>query len=214
MMRSTPSSSGSSARGVGGTAPAEATKPSPPAQPKKPAPAYNVTVLFGAAPVGTPPQGPPLTTYPKLKRLTPLPSVQRALVVFAGVTAGGKSATFTLVGEVILHGSATCFPNASQCQAIELKPGQAEQLEYVPSSGPPVTYELQVAAISSAKATTASAARTLRGVSLAGRELLRRAGRLTLPGLRYSAAKGVLVFTAKAGVAHRARALWPPRHGD
>ena len=44
----------------------------------------------------------------------------------------GKDAAFTLTGEAILHGSATCMPSPTQCQAIVLEPGQSETLEYLP----------------------------------------------------------------------------------
>jgi len=205
---STPSPSGS-----GGTTPAPASKPAQPAKPKTPALVYNVQVQFGLAPVGTPPTGPPLTSHAKLKRLTPLPDSKQPLVVFMGVTAGGKSATFTLVGETIIKGDGVCVPNASQCEAIDLKPGQAEQLEYLPPSGPAVIYELKVVKISQAKATTASARISLSGESKAGRELLRRAGRLTVPGLRYSPSEGVLVAVPRPRGAH-AHAAPPRRHGD
>ncbi len=204
---STPSASGS-----GGTTTAPASKPAQPAKPKTPAPVYNVEVQFGLAPVGTPPTGPPLTSHAKLKRLTPLPDSKQPLVVFQGVTAGGKSATFTLVGEAIIRGNGACIPNASQCEAIDLKPGQAEQLEYLPPSGPAVIYELKVVKISRATATTASARIALSGESKAGRELLRRAGRLTVPGLSYSASKGVLVAVARPRSAH-ADVVAAPRDG-
>ena len=60
-----------------------------------------MAVEFGQLPVT---DTTPLTPYENLKLLTPLPSSTQALIVFRGVTAGGKSATFTLVGEAILHG--------------------------------------------------------------------------------------------------------------
>jgi hypothetical protein len=94
--------------------------------PRKPATAYQVSVLFGAVPAGTPLLTATLTPYQNLKLLTPLPSGDKALIVFRSVTAGGKSASFTLVGEAILRGAATCVPSAAQCQRINLKPGQAE----------------------------------------------------------------------------------------
>jgi hypothetical protein len=169
-------------------------------------------VEFGVAPAGTPPQGPPLKGYSRLKRLTPLPSSKQPLVVFRGVTAGGKSATFTLVGESIIRGNGACVPNASQCEAVNLKPGQSEQLEYLPPSGPAITYELKVVKISQATATTASARIALSGESTIGREVLRHAGRLTLPGMRYSPSRGVLVLLRPP--AKGARAIsGPHRHG-
>jgi hypothetical protein len=134
-------------------------------------------------------------------------------VVFRGVTAAGKSATFTLVGEAIIRGNGACVPNPSQCEAIDLKPGQAEQLEYLPPSGPPIIYELKVVKISKATATTASARIALSVESTAGREVLRRAGRLTVPGLRYSARKGVLVFVGRPGRGVHTDAVAPRGHG-
>jgi hypothetical protein len=171
-----------------------------------------VAVLFGVAPAGTPPQSSQLTSYENLKRLTPLPSAKQPLVVFRGVTSGGKSATFTLVGEAILRGNAACLPSASQCQAIELKPGQAEQLEYLSPTSQTITYQLQVVSISSSKASTASAQHAFRRESKVGRELLRRAGLMTLPGLRYSRKKGVLVFAGHPAFAVRAHGAARRRH--
>jgi hypothetical protein len=177
--------------------------PSKPSAPRKPASIYHVSVLFGALPAGAP-QSAQLTSHKNLKLLTPLPSGDRALIVFRGVTAGGKSATFTVVGEAILHGQATCLPSSAQCQEINLKPGQAEQLEYLPPSGQPVTYELRVSGIASSKASGASIERILRGTSKAGGALLRRAGLVAVPGLRYSSVAGVL--TSAGGAAPPARA--------
>lgn len=175
----------------------------------KPQTIYHVAVLFGQAPAGTPPLSAQLTPYENLKRQQPLPSGAQALIVFRGVIAGGKSATFTLVGEAILRGDAACLPSASQCQAIDLKPGQSEELEYVPLGGTAITYELQVVKISSSKASAAAARRAFRGESKTGLQLLRSAGLAALPGLRYSGAKGVLVFAAKHAFAARAHvAAW------
>ncbi len=201
------SGAGSSSKGAGGTTPAK-TAPAPPATPKppaKPALVYHVSVLFGVAPA-PPAQSTPLTPYDNLKRFTPLPSAQNPLVVFRGVTAGGKSATFTVVGEAILHGNATCLPSPSQCQAIDLKPGETEQLEYLPPSGPAIVYQLQAVGITSSKASAAKATKAFHRESRAGRELLRRSGLVALPGLRYSIQKGVLVFSAHHAFDARAHA--------
>lgn len=203
----TSSGSGSSSQGAGGTAPAKAIpapQPKTPRQPAKPTLVYHVSVLFGVAPA-PPAQSTPLTPYDNLKRLTPLPSAQNPLVVFRGVTAGGKSATFTVVGETILRGNATCLPSASQCQAIDLKPGQTEQLEYLPPSGPAIVYQLQAVGITSSEASNGAATRAFRAGSKAGRELLRHAHLMALPGLRYSLQNGVLVFAEHRAVGARAR---------
>ncbi len=141
---------------------------------------------------------------------TPLPSAKQPLIVFRGVTAGGKSATFTLVGEAILHGNAACLPSATQCEAIDLQAGQTEQLEYLAPTGQPVTYELRIVSIVSSNASSAAVKSILRDESKAGRELLSHAGLHAVPGLRYSAQAGVLVFAGHPRVrrarAHAARA--------
>ena len=207
---------GSSSQGAGGTAPTAPSKPSAPAKPKTPAVTYQVVALFGVAPAGTPPQSLQLTPYPDLKRLTALPSAQLPLLVFRGVTVGGKSATFTVVGEVILHGNGACLPSASQCQAIDLQPGQTEEVEYLPANGVAVTYQLQLVSISrasSSKASTARSASALHGEEVV-RELLRRRGLTEVPDLRFSSTKGVLVFGGHSASAAGARAAGRRRrHG-
>jgi hypothetical protein len=210
---STSSKSGSSSKGE---AKAE-TKPSTPSKPSAPSKSttvYHVSVLFGVVPVPPPVTGVQLTPHDNLRLLTALPSAKQALIVFRGVTSGGKSATFTLVGEAILHGSATCLPSPSQCQEIELKAGQTEQLEFLPLSGPPVTYELRIVSIKSSKASSATVSRIVRSESKAGREVLRHAGLVAIPGLRYSSAVGVLTFAPHAvTLAHAHVALQQRRSG-
>jgi hypothetical protein len=187
------------------------TSPSTPAKPKT---VYHLSVLFGVVPTGVPASAAQLTPYASLKLLTALPSVGQPLIVFRGVIAGGKSALFTVVGEAILHGSATCLPSPTQCQNLELKPGQSEQLEYLPVSGPVLTYELRVVSIKSSKASSATVSRIVHSESASGRELLRRAGLVAIPGLRYSSVVGVLTFARHAASVARARvALQQRRSG-
>jgi hypothetical protein len=188
------SESSSSSQGSSGATP----EPSKPAKPKT---VYHVAVLFGVLPVATT----PLTPYENLKLLAPLPSAKDALILFRGVTAGGKSATFTVVGEAILHGNATCLPSAARCEAIDLQPGQSEQLETLSPTGQAVDYELQIVSITSAEASSAAAKSVLRGESKAGRELLSRSGLVAIPDLRYSSHAGVLVFAGHPAFAAGAR---------
>jgi hypothetical protein len=203
------SSSGSSSTSSGGSTP---TTPSQPSTPAKPKTVYHVAVLFGVLPAGTTPQTATLTPYESLKLLTPLPSAQQPLIVFRGVTAGGKSATFTLVGEAILRGQAACLPSASQCEAIDLRSGESEQLEYISATGQPVLYELRVVSIESSKASAAQLASMLRGESKAGHKLLEHDGLIAIPDLHYSSQAGVLVFATHAAFAARARAAAHKHH--
>jgi hypothetical protein len=137
--------------------PPASRKPTTPAKPKT---AYHVEALFGEIPAGTPPQNAQLTPYKDLKLQQKLPSTQTRLLAFNGVEAGGKRATFKLVGEALLRGTAVCLPSPSQCLEIALSPGQSEELEYLPASGTPVVYELQLVSITSVTASTA----TVRGM--------------------------------------------------
>jgi hypothetical protein len=189
-----PSSSGTTAPSSSETTPA--ATPSAPSTPAKPKTVYHVAVLFGVVPAGTAAGSAQLTPYENLKLLTPLPAAKQPLIVFRGVTAGGKSATFTLVGEAILHGQGDCLPSASQCEAIDLRVGQAELLEYLPPEGQTVTYELKIVSIVAGKASSAAVKGMLGDESKAGRELLVHAGLQAIPDLRYSSQAGVLVFAA------------------
>jgi hypothetical protein len=206
---SAPSTSPAPTKSSGGTSPAPTTPAKP--TPAKPKVAYQVDVLFGAGPVGTIPPTIQLTPLNDLTRLEPLTSSGgEAPLVFAGVAAGGKSAIFTLVREVILHGPAVCGPSASQCQTIRLSPGQIEELEYIVPGGQSLLYKLQLVSITAVKASAAKAASLFRAESKAGRALLRRDGLAALPGMRYSQDKGVVViggWSAFAARAARARAV-------
>jgi len=163
-----------------------------PAQPAMPQALYSVTAGLGAAPPGPLQPGVKLGQYANLRRQQALPSAKQPLVVFRGVRAGGKSAIFTPVGEALLRGAAACVPSPSQCEAISLKPGQTEELEFLKPDGTVVSYKLKLLSVKRVKA-SAAAARRLAGVSKAGGLLLSRSGLATLPGLRYSPRRGVLV---------------------
>jgi hypothetical protein len=171
---------------------------------KKAKTVYDVAVEFGELPAGTTPEAAQLTPFTKLKLQTPLPSAELPLLVFRGVTAKGSSATFTLVGEAILSGTGACLPSATQCEAVDLKPGETEQLSYLAGSGQTVVYELRVIGITAEKAKASSAKAAAWAESKAGRELLRKNGLVTLPFLRYSSQPGVLVFAPRKAAAARA----------
>jgi hypothetical protein len=192
------SGSGTESGSSGNSAPAE-PKPAPP--PSKPKTVYQVAVLFGAAPPATPLANAQLTSYDKLELQQLLPSAKQPLVVFRGVVAGGKSATFTLVGEAIIRGSGACRPSPAQCQVIDLQKGQTEELEYIPLGGARTTYMLHIVDIRSAKAKASTAHAASVGESRAGLKLLREAGLEAIPGLRYSRTKGVLVFATRKTLA-------------
>jgi hypothetical protein len=213
---STPSTSPSGASTTGGTGSSgaekssgETTKPAP--TPKK-GTVYAVAIEFGVLPPGTTPQSAKLTAYPALKLQTPLPSAAQPLLVFRGVTAKGKSATFTLVGEAILTGTGSCLPSPTKCQAVDVKPGATEQLSYLAPNGETTVYELRVTGITALKASAAAAKRGW-AESKAGRELLRRSGLVALPFLTYSSQPGVLVFAAPRASGAKAHGARRRHHG-
>lgn len=203
---STKSSESSSSSSSSSSKSSGSTTPSKPAAPKKPKTVYKVAVLFGVLPAGTLPANAQLTAYENLRLATPFPEAHNPLIVYRGVTQGKTaSATFTVVGEVILHGEGSCLPEPQNCAAINLAPGKSEQLEYTPPGGQTIVYELRVVSIAAAKASATAAARQLT-VNTQGQALLKSRGLLSVPDLVY-ARPDMLVFPrhrAKAARAHTA----------
>jgi hypothetical protein len=191
---SSSSSSGKSTSKAGGTTPATPLKPIAPA--KRVFIHFHTTAQFGVVPApvaGTPPQPVQLKTYKDMALDEPLPGKENPQLVYLGVVLKtGKDAAFALTGAAILHGSATCKPSPTQCQAIVLGIGQTERLEVVDATGQPVTYELKLVSIdksvSSSSGSTASV--HARASAKTGRALLRRTGLSALPGWDYSTEKG------------------------
>jgi hypothetical protein len=179
-------SSGSKSGGSGGNS-----------QPPKPKTVYQTSVLFGEPSSGAAGEESKLKPYENLKLLTPLPSSAEPLLVFRGVSSNGKLATFTVAGETILHGNGKCLPSAYQCQAIQLRAGQREQLQYLPPSSNTVqSYELRLVSITPVQASAAQVASLWRGESQDGMQVLRRANLVAIPGLGYSTLAGVLVASS------------------
>jgi hypothetical protein len=206
---STTPSAGStpSAPSSGGTTPKETT----PAKPKVYV-HYHVTAQLGVVPVvaeGAPAQPAQLKTYKDMALDEPLPDKANPQLVFLGVVLRtGKEALFGLAGAAILHGSGSCQPSATQCQAIDLQVGQSETLEVVEADGSTVTYELKLVSIdkSTSTASTARVRDAFRAQAKAARELAHRAPKLS--ELRYSPWGGGFVFAghpAFAAHAHAAR---------
>jgi hypothetical protein len=194
---SSSSSSSTSKSGSGGGSPSSGgTTPSGPSNPKTETPkkkvlqrTFQVALLFGLAPpLG---QNPQLTPYEDLKRLTPLPDKEHALLVYSGVSSSGQGALFTLLHEAIVKGGGICLPSATQCEMIDMPVGKTEELQYIGNEGQAVTYLLQVVSIVKHETTvTPLAAR----VSKAGRKLLRAANLAATAHLRYLPGRDVVLF--------------------
>jgi hypothetical protein len=207
---STTPSAGStpSAPSSGGTTPTT-PKETTPAKPKVYV-HYHVTAQLGVVPVvaeGAPAQPAQLKTYKDMALDEPLPDKANPQLVFLGVVLRtGKEALFGLSGAAILHGSGSCQPSATQCQAIDLQVGQSETLEVVEADGSTVTYELKLTSISktTSTASTARVRDAFRAQAKAARELARRAPKLS--ELRYSPWGGGFVFAGHPAFAARAHA--------
>ena len=195
---STTSSSGTSPSSSGGTTPTTSPKETTPAQPKKVYVHYHVTAQLGVVPAvaeGAQPLPALLKTYKDMALDEPLPGKDNPQLIYLGVVLRtGKDVLFGLTGEAILHGSATCQPSPTQCQAIELRVGQSETLEVVEANGTPVTYELKLVSIdkSVSSASTARVHAAFRAQAKAARELSRHVPKLS--ELRYSPWGGGLVI--------------------
>jgi len=217
---STPSSSSASTTPSAGSTPsAPSSGGTTPTTPKETTPVkpkvyvhYHVTAQLGVVPVvaeGAPAQAPQLKTYKDMALDEPLPGKVNPQLVFLGVVLRtGKEALFGLTGAAILHGSGSCQPSATQCQAIDLQVGQSETLEFVEADGSTVTYELKLLSIdkTTSTASTARVRDAFRAQAKAARELARRAPKLS--ELRYSPWGGGFVFAghpAFAAHAHAAR---------
>jgi hypothetical protein len=191
------SGSGTSSPSSGGTTPTT-PKETTPAPPKKVYVHFHVTAQLGVVPAvaeGAQPQPAQLKTYKDMALDEPLPGKDNPQLVYLGVVLRtGKDVLFGLTGEAILHGSATCQPSPTQCQAIELQVGQSETLEVVEADGTPVTYELKLVSIdkSIGSASTARVHAAFRTQAKAARELARHAPKLA--ELRYSPWGGGLVI--------------------
>jgi len=195
----TPTSSTSSSKSTPSPSPSSGggTTPSGPSNPKKETPkkkvqptsSYQVALLFGLAP--PPGQNPQLVPYADLKRLTPLPSKENALIVYSGVSAGGTAAVFTLLHEAIVKGGGTCLPSETQCEMIKVPVGKTEELQYVGNEGQAIVYLLQVVSIVKHESSTGGFAGKF---SKVGNRLLHEAGLSATEDLRYLPGRDVVVF--------------------
>jgi hypothetical protein len=143
------SSAPSSTPGSGAaTTPATPPATAPSATTPKTKAAHNVNVLFGIVPAGTTTLATDLTPYANLHTVTPFPSSAENLIELVAVSASSHSARFRFIEPMIPTGVAKCIPSPTQCEAIDLKAGSYEQLEYAPpSGGPTVLYQLELASI-------------------------------------------------------------------
>jgi hypothetical protein len=76
-----------------------------------------------------------------VKRGTVLPSQSNPVALFLGASEGGKRATFLVSTDVVrTHGDGNCVPSPSDCQILDLEPGQERKFTYAPPGDAPDTY--------------------------------------------------------------------------
>jgi hypothetical protein len=141
--------------GTGGGSGSEPPTPPKPSKPvKKSRFPYDVSILFGQLPA-TAGQEVTLPPYQNLQPQRPLPSPSNERIALERVNPATKTAVFTLLSPAILRGQGVCLPSPSECQHLGLKPGQAEELEYLEETGQPIVYELKTVSIVKSSSQTA-----------------------------------------------------------
>jgi hypothetical protein len=147
-----------------GTPPSLATPPSYGTAPASPAPKryafQELTVRFGGA------EGSPERR--SLKRLEPLPSDEKPVLIYLGALEDGKTAVFLIDHGVNAIGDGACDPSPEQCETLRLREGETEFFDVVDETGK-VTAQYELDLLKIHNGTTASAARAS---SKAGRRLL------------------------------------------
>jgi hypothetical protein len=121
----------------------------------------NADFHFGLLPASasgtTGPTGPSGTTgptapvtdlqdYAKVKVNTPLPDATDTILSVVGVTSSG-ALRFAVKQELFINGPGTCVPSPTNCQALDLQPGDIETFQYDSPTLGLVTYELAITSV-------------------------------------------------------------------
>jgi hypothetical protein len=193
----TPNTSGSTPTGTGGgtTTPSPSvggTAPTGPVTPpKKPKvyDLYELTVRFGDSAASPLPKG-------NLKRLQPLPSAEKPVLIYMGVLKDGKTAVFLVDNSVDSTGDGDCKPSPAQCETIQIRAGETEFFDAKDDTGAVVAqYELDLLKIHKGATTSAKRARASYAGSKAGRRVLKaRSTRQGPSGYRLNGKTGTIVL--------------------
>jgi len=195
------------------TKPTKPTKPKPATKPAKPvtstpssagAPVAQLAKLRSVDSYGVDVKVQDATgsrSLSDLRRLSPVPSATNALAEYLGVAKSGRAADFVLNRGVVANGPGVCLPSTSDCQVVELKPGQVEALGLAGPAGTTVYQGTLVVTnwgiIAHSSAAAAHTAR--RQEDPAGRQLMLAAPQPALEKLVYSVAQGVVSLLGNLG---------------
>jgi len=97
----------------------------------------SIDVRFGRA-------GHHLRTIEDVPRLTPLPNANHPIVVFLGMRRDRERAVFLVSTDVHVQGLGQCVPSQRDCEAIELRRGDAAFFDYTQADGDVEQYELDL----------------------------------------------------------------------
>lgn len=129
---------GSTPAPAGGSTPAPTGGTTTPAK-KPPVPATavrRVSLQFGQAGA--------LKTFANVEKFTPLPSESNPLLVFNGISADGKSATFLVSSDATPSGEGICDPDPANCETLSLRAGQTTFFDVPSGTGGITQYELKI----------------------------------------------------------------------
>jgi hypothetical protein len=137
-------------------------------------------------------------------RLAPLPAAETPEVIYLGVLSGGKKAAFLFTNTVQVSsgpGSAiTCLPSTSDCQIVELSPGQGLSLAPTSNTALISTFTFELMSIGAETFSNSGAAMQAReAVSTPGQALLPLSTSTVLSTLHFDANTGALVEHAPSG---------------
>jgi collagen type VII alpha len=191
---STPGSGATGATGSSGSSPASGTPVTGPATLKSDQ-AYSVDIDTKDA-TG-------VHVLSDVVRLAPLPDAESPEVIFLGVLQGGQKAAFLFTSAIAVSSKETgltCLPSASDCQIVELSPGQGLSLYPTANSALIATFSFELVSIGATDYSSDSAATAARNaVSTAGQTLLPLSNSTELATLSFDSKLGALVHHSVPG---------------
>jgi hypothetical protein len=188
---SKPGSSSTGATGSSGSAPAKGTPVTGPAILKADQ-AYSVDMDTKDA-TG-------VHVLSDVVRLAPLPDAESPEVIFLGVLQGGQKAAFLFTNAIAVSSKntgLTCLPSSSDCQIVELSPGEGLSLYPTADTALIATFSFELVSIGATSYSSTSAATAARNaVSTAGQTLLPLSSSPELDTLSFDSKFGALVHHA------------------
>jgi len=144
-------------------------------------------------------------TLDDVQRVTPLPANVDGEIVYLGVSHHGKKAVFLLTDAVpaklTASSSVTCLPSASDCQVIELEPGQQLQLKPTSGSGSLATFTFKLSSIQATTYGSSAAAKSARtSASAVGEQIVSQSTSTALASFFYDAGTGALLYEPAASL--------------